>query len=222
MTTVLVLPAAGTGSRLDLPYPKEAFALAPGNLLVDSSLRLAREAGVTSAVVVTSVGKLKPLVAALGMRRHGLYLRYVDKTARGKSHLSTDAGSIVRGASLALSALGATTVVVAYPDCLYGHEDTRLNDKVLLELLEAADGKDAFAVYENAPESPLAVFGAAGYRRLARLEQSMPKDTSFAAMLAADAAHWARLEPFGWTVDVDTWDKARAVFELVSERRDDV
>lgn len=58
MLTV-ILPAAGEGTRLDLPYPKELHRVVPGISLIDFSLRHIEDAAelVTNVVTVVAPGK---------------------------------------------------------------------------------------------------------------------------------------------------------------------
>ena len=44
MQVRVVLPCAGSGSRLGLPFPKELAPLGPGRCVIDSSLDLIRNA----------------------------------------------------------------------------------------------------------------------------------------------------------------------------------
>lgn len=48
----VVLPCAGSGSRLGLPFPKELAPLGPGRCVIDSSLDLIREASAANDVRV--------------------------------------------------------------------------------------------------------------------------------------------------------------------------
>lgn len=52
--TIAVLPCAGAGRRLGLPYPKELLAIGPGRLLIDETLDLLRatEAPLDGVVLV--------------------------------------------------------------------------------------------------------------------------------------------------------------------------
>jgi len=52
LQVTVILPCAGRGSRLGLPFPKELAPLGPGRCVIDSSLDLIREASAASDVRV--------------------------------------------------------------------------------------------------------------------------------------------------------------------------
>lgn len=113
--TALIIPAAGKGSRLGLPYPKELYSIEQGKLLIDYSLEQAANAGVYSAVIVTSEEKLRTMAQALGTVRCGVQLTYVTRTKDDSDSLP---GSVIRGCRRAQT-LGFERFVVALPDVYY-------------------------------------------------------------------------------------------------------
>jgi hypothetical protein len=61
----VILPCAGSGRRLGLPFPKELAPLGPGRCLIDSSLDLIRGASLASDVrVILMTGGCRDLTAA--------------------------------------------------------------------------------------------------------------------------------------------------------------
>ena len=53
----VVLPCAGAGSRLGLPFPKELAPLSPGRVLIDSSLDLIRACAADVRVILMTDGR---------------------------------------------------------------------------------------------------------------------------------------------------------------------
>lgn len=79
-----VLPCAGFGSRLSIPYAKELLGITEKDgylvTVVESNLLQLAEAGIDRAVIVTRPGKPE-LREYLGPRRYGVSLAYVDQAS---------------------------------------------------------------------------------------------------------------------------------------------
>ena len=112
-----IIPAAGGGTRLGLPYPKELHSVEPGVLYVDYSLMQLREAGIKEAFVVTTSAKLGDLAKALMYERHGVKLHYVEVQPTDSKSL---VGSVLRGCRRAEYRLEYEKFVVVLPDSKFG------------------------------------------------------------------------------------------------------
>jgi hypothetical protein len=137
----VVLPCAGSGSRLGLPFPKELAPLGPGRCVIDSSLDLIRTAAQASDLSV--------LLMTDGER--DLTVRYVRARLPWiqVAEMRQDPGMAEwPGAVMALGPLLGDVNVLLLPDVLYSWA----GDPVT-ELAVAAEGHGfAVAAVKAAPE----------------------------------------------------------------------
>lgn len=68
MIATVILPCAGAGSRLGLPFPKELAPLEPGRLVIDSCLDLIRETGLDVRILLMDGGMREQTAAYIGRR----------------------------------------------------------------------------------------------------------------------------------------------------------
>lgn len=111
MKTALILPCAGEGTRLGLPYPKEIHSV-DGKLLIDGSLEQARNAGIKEVFIVTTEAKRREIAKAIGVERFGLQLTYTLTRPHDSNSLP---GTILRGCRAAIFR-GVERFVVGLPD----------------------------------------------------------------------------------------------------------
>lgn len=114
-----VIPAAGAGSRLGLPYPKEIHCVEKDVYLIDYSLIQLRNAGIDKAVIVTTPAKVSSLASALKYNRQGVELIYVETSKKDSNSLP---GSVARGCKRAYYTFDADQFVVMLPDTKYSYE----------------------------------------------------------------------------------------------------
>lgn len=76
--TVLVLPAAGKGTRLGSRIPKPLMPTGRDSYLIDASLRLAAHAGIKVALVAVRRDDLPYYAQTLGTYRYGIRLVYAE------------------------------------------------------------------------------------------------------------------------------------------------
>ncbi len=109
----VILPCAGKGTRLGLPFPKELLPLGPGRAVIDSSLDLIREARAASdvRVILLTDGNRHQTVAYVRDRLPGVLVPEVfqDPAARDM----TDG-------VLGLSPWFGHVNVLLLPDVIYG------------------------------------------------------------------------------------------------------
>jgi hypothetical protein len=108
----VILPCAGSGSRLGLPFPKELAPLGPGRCLIDSSLDLIVTASAASDVrVILMTGGERGLTAAYVRRKlDGIPVAEV---------LQDPAARDMTGAVLALEPWLGDANVLLLPDVIY-------------------------------------------------------------------------------------------------------
>ncbi|MGH8896509.1 MAG: NTP transferase domain-containing protein [Egibacteraceae bacterium] len=110
MRATALLPCAGTGRRLGLPYPKELLAIGPGRLLIDETLDLlhATHAPLDGVVLVVD-DPSRPTVSYVTSRLADLPVCVVRQSAEGTAWTSA--------VHSATAWLGAQTLVLL-PDQL--------------------------------------------------------------------------------------------------------
>jgi hypothetical protein len=108
--TCVILPCAGGGSRLGLPFPKELAPLGDGRLLIDSCLSLIRAAGHHARVLLLHDGSRDQTEAYLRTRLPGVPLALARQ--------DQDA-SDMPGAVLALEPWLGESNVLLLPDVIY-------------------------------------------------------------------------------------------------------
>lgn len=110
---ILILPCAGRGTRLNIPYPKELHAIGPNKLLIDFSLKLAKEAGITDVIFVVTQDKLFHFKSVLGGQRFGLKLHFVII-----EFLNSLPGASLLGCQYGHYELGYNTFIIGLPDTI--------------------------------------------------------------------------------------------------------
>jgi choline kinase len=108
-----IIPAAGSGERLGLPYPKELHSVEPSKLYIDYCLEQMANAGLQDVYIVVSPDKLSPMAQALGPRRRGLQLTYVERASYVSKSLI---GSVLLGARRANYQLEYEKFLIMLPD----------------------------------------------------------------------------------------------------------
>ena len=107
----VVLPCAGAGSRLGLPFPKELAPLSPGRVLIDSSLDLIRACSADVRVLLMTDGNRDLTAAYVRDRLPGISVAEVRQDPEAPD---------MTEAVLALEPWLGYVNVLLLPDVIYG------------------------------------------------------------------------------------------------------
>jgi hypothetical protein len=121
----VILPCAGAGSRLGLPFPKELAPLGPGRVLIDSCLDLIRETSLDVRILLLDGGAREQTAACIGRRLPDVPLARVRQ--------DPDARDLPDAVRCLEPWLGSITIVLL-PDVLYsctGDVLAQIGDRLL-------------------------------------------------------------------------------------------
>lgn len=109
----LVMPCAGIGSRLRMPYPKAVLKADAKSLLIDYGLAVGRLADVKKTYLVVNPQSRKAMIELVGGKRDGMPLTYVDLLPDDPA---AEMASIIRGCRRAQLSGGFQKFIIAWPD----------------------------------------------------------------------------------------------------------
>lgn len=230
----VVIPCAGAGRRLGLPYPKELLALGPGRTLIDAALDLVPRDRDVRVVVVVSPEKVE-LVRYLGRYAGELPIAFVhqlpDLSECTGAVLSArpwfgDLNVVLLPDELIEPATEAPQPVASLLDAIANEpfaflaqlesDPDRLRAEGALHVTEAIDGRARVVDLADKPTDPLDRFNAVwtgfAFRReaataaLTVLHHGTTGRPVSAAELRASPLYGAPIVPVAACTDVGTWD----------------